>query len=267
MNRAFRRIAEPILYHAVEVTSDEDVFKVYNAVTSNARLALLIRVFRARDVDGLDERVAITLSALIQALQGLESLTLNRFHLHGLFGGMLVLEALTQLNSPRLREFETGLTIRPTILMRAFAAHPGLEHVDISRGYIVDEPSVIVSLPIHLRSFACASGDLQYMLTSALPLSATLSRLHVRNYDYNTLTCTGKLLGTHLVSLRLSTSAGVRFQHSSISQPWMLDEIAREFPRLRFLQVDMGYVRMLLMFELDVTLTCTSCLFRANCLS
>ncbi|KAI1792630.1 hypothetical protein LXA43DRAFT_1131835 [Ganoderma leucocontextum] len=238
VSRTFCHEAEVRLYHTVAFDFDPVIYRFCESITATPRRATLVAGFHLMAIENAYGSTLAVLFPVLQSLLNLEYLTLNISLGSGLdaYEEQRKLKAILSLRFPLLRGFAThgALAAHPQSL-RFVQEHPLLEELQFDGSYSEAWVQGISSAHLaSLRALACRA----WFLHDDCPVLTTLTHFHATSLYPGGLARIAGLLGKHLVSLRVSHC--VPFV-SQPSEPMALNEIASEFPRLRFLQLDMEH--------------------------
>ena len=234
----FRHLAEERLYGDVTLHYDASTIRFCDALVATPYRANLVTALHLIDIGSLICDVSRSLLPVLRSLRNLEYLTLQFWcdpttvpDERQRVVGMLA------IRFPFLRGFTTNAS--HLSLLNFILAHPLLEDLDIGASSLRPTNVRLQTsriLPPSLHTLTCRS----WFLHDRLALPATLTHLHVASLNAGELSRIAKLLGKQLVSLRVSEcQRRSSFRHA---ESMKLDEVAKKFPRLRFLQLDMPYV-------------------------
>ncbi|KAH9942480.1 uncharacterized protein BXZ73DRAFT_97889 [Epithele typhae] len=260
VSSAVRDVTEPVFYAILEPADDNAVISLCQSISSTPRDRFShTRVLHLRNVAAVDDRVLRRLPTLLHSLPNLRALTIEPSrHLLSLnmAGGLFTLEHLVEIGVPPLRAFATTLALYPPALSRLFATCPDLRHLDVGRSQIrtqsvraADYRKHPVALPRALRSMVCAPAFLQQnadALEDPASTSPELSRLRLV-CETGTAVCLQDVmrsLGAQLVSLRLGELGPTTPLVPREEETWTVEDVTRELPQLRFLQLDMIHLRL-----------------------
>ena len=242
VSRTFCHEAEAQLYRTVTFDFDPAIYRFCESIHAVPRRATLVVGFHLMAIENAYGSTLHVLLPVLQSLRNLEYLTLNISMGSGLAGAhahdeQQKLGAILGLRFPRLRGFATNgaLTAQPRA-MRFVQDHTFLEELEFNGSYYEAWGASSAHLP-ELRTLACRS----WFLHENCAVPNTLTHFHATSLNPAGLVHIARLLGKRLVSLRISHCMPFVFQHFELMT---LDEVATKFPRLRFLQLDMEYVRV-----------------------
>ncbi|KAI1782215.1 hypothetical protein LXA43DRAFT_906417 [Ganoderma leucocontextum] len=242
VNRTFHDEAERHLY--LNVTLDHSaILHFCKSVSSSPRRAKLVECLH---LPSIDDKIMVggasrLFLSTLNSLRNLEYLTLC-FSEGPFFCGP-IFQAVFDMRFPFLRGFSTNHVMSSfQIGLTFFQEHPSLEELEIG---VTSHPAseewadgLAHFKPCSLRTITCRT----WFLHDRFLVPPTLTHYHATclDLDPEDLLRIARLLGNQLVSLRISEM----FTGILGSQPpnLMLDELAKLFPRLRFLQLDMDLI-------------------------
>ncbi|PIL36365.1 hypothetical protein GSI_00053 [Ganoderma sinense ZZ0214-1] len=230
--------AERLLYRNVFLRSSFSLgIFLRSLITSPHRAAFITRI-HVPPVEDNDPHISLAdIPSLLRVLEKLQHLTLNLFETRLPRDYLFVLQMILSIRFPSLRSLSLRM---PLFLDGSFLgflqSHPRLKHLDL--GEI--PPSVQTDYSSFrfpaISSLACTFR----LLASLRPVLPSLTHLHVLSCSSAHLLRVAELFGAQLASLRLG-SIYVPVQHIHHERAAMsLHDVAAHFPRLRFLQIDMG---------------------------
>ena len=242
VNQALSHEAERLLYRDVFLRSSLSLGSFFGSIVATPRRAAYVTRIHIPSIEDNDPHIGLSdIPSLLRVLDKLQHLTLNLFETRLPRDYLFVLQMILSIRFPSL----SSLSLRmPLYLDDSFLgflqSHPHLHHIDL--GEI--PPSVQTDYSSFrfptISSLACTFR----LLTALRPVLPSLTHLHVLSCSSAHLLRVAELLGAQLVSLRLG-SIYVPVQHIHHERAAMsLRDIAVRFPRLRFLQLDMGQVRL-----------------------
>ncbi len=226
VNSTFHAATEPALYRNVRLESDTVIVKFSQSLLRNPRRSRLVH--------------ALTVSTLILIPHSLATRLEPLPH-----WGVKGCTAVLSVDYPSLRTFTSNLSER--------VVTPFLErHTNIEEVHLVGHPSLFSTtwapqgttshkLNFHsLRSLTCPHR----FLHGALNLPPTLTHLHVLPLSSNLLflPSPSAAFGSRLVSLRVRLSIYSLWGPQALRQV-TLNDVVVTFPSLKYLQVDVNYVR------------------------
>ena len=241
VDRAAQYAAEPALYRTIEISAIAGAVTILlNALLSRPYLARFVQSLHICNLQCVDE----ALFGLLQNLQTLRSMALSwGFTVRALLPPDIHLCAeLLRWAPPTLEDLALP---SEELIMRLVPIHPPslpamLRALPSEELRVIMGPAQIHPrpLPAMLRTLACTHTKLRVFSLTPPPLSLTC--VYLMSYHPTALACLAGPLGAQLVSLRLGVAAR---NSGSGDPPWTLTEIRQCFPQLRFLHVDMVYVR------------------------
>ncbi|KAI0664330.1 hypothetical protein C8Q70DRAFT_1049828 [Cubamyces menziesii] len=134
---------------------------------------------------------------------------------------------------PELRIFSADTSPNSLSHITSFiCAHPRLEELHLDIPHSTNSPILDVTLPSSLHTLTCSP---QLLANHLAPPPNTLTHLYLCWYASEDFFRLAKILGSQLVSLRLSMQ-----RELSDGDAWSLGDLAVALPRLRLLRLDMG---------------------------
>ncbi|KAI0750253.1 hypothetical protein C8Q80DRAFT_1269985 [Daedaleopsis nitida] len=234
--RSFRPEARAVLYKIVTLRSHSQARKFYFTVLQFPELASMTLVLTTSAVtmwEGV--RMPTFLPVLFELLANVRRFSLEYFVSRP--EEVCRPDRALHLNSrwfPRLKTFTTTLALSLEHGFNAFLReHPGIEEMYVGNaGYAAECNMPEFGLPVNLPALEVLSCT-PSMLFDNLSYTRSITHLDLYRSTQDVLARTADLVGSQLVSLRLS-----RTEYTGKS--WMLYDVITKFPNLRFLHVDMG---------------------------
>ena len=243
VNRALCEVAEPALYNAISLQWDAtEINKLCYSIHSCPHRAGYVFNITLVHVDEEDVRLRDSLPSFLNSLQSLRHLRIEEIPSPNTDYCI----ALSSVRLPELRTFIASMRSTSTILLDFLAAHEKLQEIDLRTTYIYDEPlksSGGTALRSSLRTLTCRTP----FFSNQPPIPPNLTHLYRPAFLLWHLPLIATLAGPQLVSLRL----GNIFPFEDF-QPWSLVDIVSKFPRLRFLHVNMAYVRLSILIAMTL---------------
>ena len=247
VNRSLSEVGECILYRTIVFEwHTPEGHKFRNSIASCPRRGPLVLDITITLLDGMDDRLPFELPQLLMALPNLRSIRLKTC----ITTAVRCDSVFSNVRLSHLRSFATNIKIGSDAAFLSFlAAHAQLEALDLRLANPPDLPTTwhdpAYGGPLsRLRALSCSSC----FFNSPTPALASLTHLHRTLYLASEVAHIAALLGPQLVSLLLGGRLVMGVTGAAGTElRWSLGEVAVRFPRLRYLQVDMSYVRLLLL--------------------
>ena len=233
VNRALCEVTEPILYNTVTLRWKIQVTGFLKSIRSSPSRAGYVLNITLVDIDKQDVRIHDVLPSLLNGLQHLQYLRVEEIP----GDSTACCTAISSVRLPQLRTLVAGMRSFPSALLEFLVAHQNLQEMDLRYTFVLDEPSKPPESTVFsaLRTLTCRTP----FLNCRLPIPSNLAHLYRPSFMLPQLPLLAAHVGPQLVSLRLGNIFPL--EHF---QPWSLLDVVSKFPRLRFLQVDMTYVRL-----------------------
>ncbi|RPD55016.1 hypothetical protein L227DRAFT_566902 [Lentinus tigrinus ALCF2SS1-6] len=233
---SFTPHAKAFLYRAIVLQSPTQAKLLFNILRRFPELALTVKWLTINVVTMWDEfRIPLFIPSLFETLINVRHFSLGFFvsppEPGTAAGGLLRMDPRW---FPRLRTFATELPIASDIHMDRFLkGHPKLQELHVSpsnAAHVMGLPEYTApAVPFpSLRALSCRPFLLMHTISGAI----NLTHLHLPYCNESSLYSVAEMLGSQLVSLRLSK---VRF----VGEPWSSAALLVKLSVLRFLQVDM----------------------------
>ncbi|KAL1949958.1 hypothetical protein VTO73DRAFT_8839 [Trametes versicolor] len=227
-----RAEAEKVLYRSVSLTSYKIVL-FHRTISSSPRHAALVRYVEVFIYEELDPHIPECLAQTLAANMPLRYLSICGSR-RAMWDHAIIryCKTIFDIRFPDLHGFCTNLsqTMFPGIL-DFVQAHPGLKELHME----MEDLRLPTNLPVSpsVQKLTCFPRFVKgRLLHGGL---RDLTHLHLGRFSYGDLKVLAETLGAQLVSLRLGTQV-----NASPIKPWTIGDIGTKFPRLRFVQVDMG---------------------------
>ncbi|KAM5530171.1 hypothetical protein V8D89_016173 [Ganoderma adspersum] len=230
VNQALCEVAEPILYNTVTLRWEIEITKFLRSVRSSPHRAGYVFSIALVDIDKQDQRIHEVLPSLLNSLQYLQYLRVEEIPGES----TACCTAISSVRLPQLRTFVAGMRSFPSVLLDFLVAHQNLQEMDLCYTFVLDDPSKQPEGTVFsaLRTLTCRTP----FLNCRPPISTNLTRLYRPSFMLSQLPLLATHAGPQLVSLRLGNIFPL--EHF---QSWSLLDVVSNFPRLRFLHVDMTY--------------------------
>ena len=232
VNRKLCALIEVVLYAHVNLSWGPQVLLFYRSIRSCPRRAELVTEISFLASETRDEHLFDVFASLLGSLRNVQHLTLeqNREVVAG-----PPLTAIAGVHLPQLRSFTADIRVEEKVLLDFVSAHDKLRELDLRYTFVIRDPSQhSVTIP-HPSLKILTSRTPQ--LNSRAPAAPNLTHLYRPYLLIGQLDGIVSLLGPQLVSLRLGHSFPIE-----PFQPWSLQDVVSNFPRLRFFIVGMFHV-------------------------
>ncbi|TBU57808.1 hypothetical protein BD310DRAFT_513297 [Dichomitus squalens] len=239
VNRALGQEAERLLYRNVILRTRGSFHLFYQSIHACRRRAAIVTGIH---ISSLEDRADLDrIPSLLREFHNLRRLTLVLFEARLPQDHMSILQAILGVHFPSLSSFSimSPLPLNDCFL-NFLESHSHLQHLDLGSMQLLSGSDLSRFRYPPIRSLTCTSR----LLAHLSPIVTSLTRLHIVSCSSSQLIRVAEQLGPQIVSLRLGsvyipiTTYAVNNDFASMS----LYDVATRFPRLRFLQIDMGQV-------------------------
>ncbi|KAI1792635.1 hypothetical protein LXA43DRAFT_330085 [Ganoderma leucocontextum] len=238
INQTLSREAERFLYRNVLLGSSISLAIFIQSISASPHRAAFVTSIHIPSIEDNDPHASLAaIPSLLRSLDKLKHLTLKLFETRLPRDYLFVLQMILSVRFPSLRSLSLRM---PLFLDDSFLvflqSHPHLNHLDLGEIPPSVQPDYSSFRFTAISSLACTFR----LLTSLRPVLPSLTHVHILSCSSGHLLRVAELLGSQIVSLRLG-SIYVPIQHVHHERAAMsLHGVAARFPRLRFLQLDMG---------------------------